>query len=208
MRKNQIKNRQKRKERNKLKKPVDRTQKRIESLKSSIKINIKVIIIFGFFFILFFLVTLMAYHTDWWKESVITYQSHYYVSGSKGTSDYYIIVDKYDKEWRITWDEDFDQDTFKADVKPGDTLKISWYYWLVGRLVQSLESDDYSYRNFSEAEKIAREDIYIELIFTIISAAVLAIAIIILIRNICEIENLKIVLEEYKKDLEENKDKL
>lgn len=211
MRKNQIRNRRKRKELNQLKAPVFRTRKKIEAVKHSIKTNIICILIFGFLSILFFLSALMDYHSDWWQKSEIIYQSHYYVRrtmGTRGTSTspFYIITDADHKEWRIPWAEDFEQDVFETDVKQGDTLRISWHYWFVGRVVETLESENYAYRSFAEAEKIALDDIGITMLFGCMSAVPLIIAVRMLIGNICERGHLKADLKVHEKRFAEKMD--
>lgn len=209
MRKNQIRNRRKRKERNQLKAPVFRTRKKLEAVKHSIRTNILCILIFGFLSVLFFLSALMDYHSDWWQKSEIIYQNHYYIRrtvGVRGTSTgpFYIITDVENMEWRIPWAEDFERGIFETDVKQGDTLQISWHYWFVGRVVESLESENYTYRSFAEAEAIALDDIGIMMMFGCMSALPLIIAIRMLIGNIREQRQLKEALKVHEKRLAEH----
>jgi len=162
--------------------------------------------LFGFLFILFSLTSLVSYHTEWWRKTEIVYKFHYYVprtTGVRGVSlgGYYIIVDDISREWRIPWDDAFDHNTFEEDVMKGDTLQISWHYWFVGRIVDSLESNNHAYRSFSDAVKIAHNDIHVELIFTIIATVFWVISIKFFINNISERQRLKADLKEYEAKL-------
>ncbi|MDD5947292.1 MAG: hypothetical protein PUC41_05770 [Oscillospiraceae bacterium] len=213
MRKNQKANQQRRKELNKYKGPVHRTKKKIDSLNHSIKINIHFICLFAFLFFLFSLTSLTSYHTEWWKRSEIVYESHYYVprtSGGRGFNfgGYYMIVDDKNREWRIPWNDDFDHHMFEEDVQKGDTLQISWHYWFVGRVVESLESNTHSYRSYSDAVRIAHDGIYVELIFTIIATIFLLISINAFMRNISERKRLKVDLNMYESKLNDEIQKI
>ena len=119
-----------------------------------------------------------------------------------------MIVDDKDREWRIPWDDDLDHHRFEEDVQKGDTLQISWHYWFVGRIVESLESNTYSYRSYSDAVRIAHDEIYVELIFTIIATIFLLISIKAFIRNISERKQLKVDLDMYEAKLNDEIQKI
>lgn len=106
MRKNQQKNRQRRKEINKQKAPVSRIEKKILSARSYIRKATGFLIVFLLLTVLSVGYTYINFNANCWKETEITYQSHYYVprtSSARGgpTGDYYIITDTHNREWRI-----------------------------------------------------------------------------------------------------------
>lgn len=194
MRKNQQKNRHRRKKINRQKAPVSRCEKRILSARSYIKRAAVFLIVFLLLTALCMGYTYISLNTNCWKEAEITYQSHYYVprtSSARGgsTGGYYIITDTHNREWRVNWE--LDDSVFSDDVRQGDRLTLRYHYWLVGRLVVTLESDNHVYRSLEEAVNDGKSNGRAGIVFTLIALALHILSLVCLVRKKAELKDLR-----------------
>lgn len=194
MRKNQQRNRQRRKGINRQKAPVSRIEKKILNARSYIKRAAAFLIVFLLLTALCAGYTNISLNTKCWKEAEITYQSHYYVPrtsnrGCGPTGDYYIITDTLDREWRVNWE--LDDSVFSDDVRQGDSLTLRYHYWLVGRLVVTLESDSHVYMSLDEAVEYGKVNGRAGIVLTLIALALHILSLVCLVRKKAELKSLR-----------------
>ncbi len=208
MRKNKIKNAQIRRSINKVKKDVTSTFKAIEKHKNSIRSEIPFLILLVLWNVLMLSATYKDLNFNYWIDKTITYQSYYYVPRTysvKGASRsaYYVIVDTNNQEYRIPWDDEFDIETFNNDVQVGDAINITYYRWIVGKVIVSISTDNVTYRSLEDAKDVARANAKVDIILSLVSVPFLILCIVLIVGHLKEIKVLRVKLIEYQSKYDE-----
>lgn len=156
-----IEKQKRQKQLNALKRPVSKTERELKQITYSLKHRMTGIIISTLFLLLCLSRMYYDFHIDKWKTETITFQKSWYdsytlVRGGRVSS--YYIADNNKDLFVLKWTDSFDMTLFEDEVKTGDDLLITWYYWLGEKHIRALQSDKTTYRSYSDAVKECKDD--------------------------------------------------